>query len=272
MSAIVLFGGDGSEHRVSVASAQNVASLLEEAEFWYWTRRGAVWVVSRDDLLTFERPFERDFLPSVQSEWTSLELALDAAVGTDAVFFLALHGGSGEDGTVQNLLEERRISFTGSDAASSQLAFDKLRAREAVTSEGIRVADATVVTADSATHERAAHLFERHGTIVMKPVADGSSHGIHFIRLRDRSQRCHREVPTRAPRPATSPKRSYPGASSPSASSTSRTARHHFPAPKFVWRPAGRSTSKANTSARERKRSRPRTCRPRSPPPRVPSR
>ena len=178
---VILFGGDGSEHRVSVASAQNVSSLLPEARLWYWTRSGAVVDVFRDELASFERPFETDFAPRPLQEWSSLDHALAAPAASDAVFFLALHGGSGEDGTVQQRLEDAGIPFTGSGAEASRLAFDKARARELVAEQGIRVAEAYLVGADGASHERLAALFERHDKIVVKPAADGSSHGVRFI-------------------------------------------------------------------------------------------
>ena len=97
------------------------------------------------------------------------------------MFFLALHGGAGEDGTVQALLEDRKLAFTGSGAAASRLAFDKLRARARVEARGVPVAEATEVTKDAATHERLARLFEKHEKVVVKPVADGSSHGVRIV-------------------------------------------------------------------------------------------
>src|SRR5690606_32331086 len=39
--------------------------------------------------------------------------------------FLALHGRAGEDGTVQNVLELLNVPYTGPDAISSALAWDK---------------------------------------------------------------------------------------------------------------------------------------------------
>src|ERR1700752_5138810 len=44
--------------------------------------------------------------------------------GTDVVF-LALHGTYGEDGTVQRRLDELGVPYTGCDAESSRIAFDK---------------------------------------------------------------------------------------------------------------------------------------------------
>jgi D-alanine-D-alanine ligase len=177
---VILFGGDGSEHRVSVASAQNVSSILEDASLWFWRPDGSVVTVERGDLGAFERPFERDFSPAPSSSWESLALALDSQASAGATFFLALHGGSGEDGTVQALFEARGRAFTGSPAAASRLAFDKARTRERVAAQGVEVADAVLVTADASSHEKLGSLFERHDRIVLKPVADGSSHGVRF--------------------------------------------------------------------------------------------
>ena len=177
----ILFGGDGSEHRVSVASAQNVAAILDGASLWFWRRDGSVSSVERPELLAFERPFERDFSPETARSWSELEAAVDSNETRNLVFFLALHGGSGEDGTVQALLEKTGLAFTGSGSEASRLAFDKLAARERVSARGIRVAEASTVTADAATHERLARLFETHDKIVLKPVADGSSHGVRII-------------------------------------------------------------------------------------------
>ncbi len=178
---IVLFGGDGSEHRVSVASAQNVATHLADARLWYWTTDGPVLEVSSVELFSFERPFENDFSPASKIDWSGISQALrdDAAGG--AVFFLALHGGSGENGTIQAELESLGHAFTGSGSAASRLAFDKVRARDVVAARDIRVADACIVDADAATHEKLAALFETHGKVIVKPIADGSSHGVRIV-------------------------------------------------------------------------------------------
>lgn len=182
-SVVILFGGDGSEHRVSVASAQNVSSLLQGAALWYWRRDGSIAEVERSQLQAFERAFEMDFSPTARREWRDVAAALDDARGSKSrrTFFLALHGGSGENGWIQSLLEERNLAFTGAGAEASRIAFDKMRARETVRARGVRVADAVTVTADTATHERLAHLLEKHEKIVVKPVADGSSHGVRIV-------------------------------------------------------------------------------------------
>src|SRR5688572_23228846 len=64
---------------------------------------------------------------------------------TDVVF-LALHGTYGEDGTVQRELDQQGIAYTGCDAASSELAFDKARTKERLLVEKIPTARSGIVS------------------------------------------------------------------------------------------------------------------------------
>ena len=123
---IVLFGGPSPERKVSVASAQHVASVLEEAEAWFWAVDGAVHRVDRAALLAHEKPFENEFQSRGRPHFPSLVAALDDPGSRKAVFFLALHGTGGEDGTAQQLFEDRRIAFTGPGAEAT----DTLRSGE----------------------------------------------------------------------------------------------------------------------------------------------
>ena len=194
----ILFGGHSNEHRVSVASAQNVASVLTEASLWFWTREGTIQAVHHDELTRFARPFEVDFHHNPLNEWDDLEAVLESDGVSSSVYFLALHGGSGENGTLQGLLETRGIAFTGSGAEASRLCFDKVRARETVAARGIRVAEAMLFGADR--DEALHHFLQRTGKLVMKPVASGSSHGIWFV-----SQKHELEDAVRAVRAANTP-------------------------------------------------------------------
>src|SRR5438874_9132707 len=74
---IVLFGGPSPERKVSVASAQHVASVLEEAEAWFWAVEGGIHRVDRVALLAHEKPFETEFVPRSKASFASLEAALD---------------------------------------------------------------------------------------------------------------------------------------------------------------------------------------------------
>lgn len=96
----------------------------------------------------------------------------------DAVF-LALHGGAGEDGTLQGALDLAGVRYTGSGVGASAIAMDKPRAKALAQSVGAQVAaDAVLRRADferapGAALDRIAPLAARGA--FLKPRAGGSS-------------------------------------------------------------------------------------------------
>lgn len=180
MSVVIVFGGSSSERLVSAASAQNVSRALPQAEPWFLSRSGSVHVVAPDELAAHQRPFEAEFAPPRPARWPSLAAALDAPEAKPSAFFLALHGGEGENGTLQAEFERRRLAFTGSGSRASANAFDKAIAKQLVGAKGARLAAATVLQPGTREEaERALReLLGAHPRWVLKPVADGSSVGL----------------------------------------------------------------------------------------------
>lgn len=91
--------------------------------------------------------------------------------GTD-ICFLCLHGTYGEDGEVQAELEAAQIPFTGSGSVASALAFDKLKAKEAMVGAGVPMAESMEWSLEN----------DWQVPYVCKPVADGSSYGVFIVR------------------------------------------------------------------------------------------
>src|SRR5258708_4347816 len=189
MTNIILFGGRSDERHVSVASAQSMVRTLsarrdrETAKArdpvplaWFWAPNGSVCDVNRDELLAHPQPFTNDFEPSRPAIWPDLEMALDTLPVDDPVFLLAVHGGEGEDGTLQRMMERRGIPFTGAGSAASAAAFDKERAKEIV-KDRVRIAESHLVEDERTI----AAMLERYGKVVLKPLAGGSSRGLFFV-------------------------------------------------------------------------------------------
>lgn len=88
--------------------------------------------------------------------------------------FLALHGTFGEDGQVQQILEDRGVPYTGEDVAGSALAFDKIRSKEAFRHHGVPTPYWQIITAG----QRPAMPIP----FVIKAPRQGSTVGIHIIR------------------------------------------------------------------------------------------
>lgn len=102
----------------------------------------------------------------------------------------ALHGGAGEDGTLQRLLVRAGIPFSGSDARGVSLALHKARAKEALAKFGIRQPQGVFFSRETDAHtgEMAQQVFARFGPpYVVKPATEGASvglriaHGIHDL-------------------------------------------------------------------------------------------
>jgi D-alanine-D-alanine ligase len=182
MTVIVLFGGRSDERHVSVASAQNVVRALGSPLAWFWAPSGAIHDVALDDLLAHERAFVTDFEPKRPAIWPTLEQALDTIPVEDPVFLLALHGGEGEDGTVQRLLEQRGLPFTGSGSEASAAAFDKGKAKDIVHGR-VTTAESRVVYDSNPAKIRFTidDMLERYPRVVLKPLAAGSSRGLFFL-------------------------------------------------------------------------------------------
>jgi D-alanine-D-alanine ligase len=94
---------------------------------------------------------------------------------TDMVF-LALHGTYGEDGTVQEQLERTGVPYSGCDADSSRVAFDKVRTKQRCIESGVPTAKFLVV--DS---EKMPWPMGWQPPLVVKPVRQGSSVGLQFV-------------------------------------------------------------------------------------------
>jgi D-alanine-D-alanine ligase len=102
-----------------------------------------------------------------------------ARLGRVDVFLLALHGGAGEDGTLQGFLETAGARYTGSGVAASALCMDKLALRALARDSGLSVARGLClsradVLRDARGALRTAAAFGGGGWFV-KPRSGGSS-------------------------------------------------------------------------------------------------
>ena len=95
---------------------------------------------------------------------------------TDLVF-LALHGTYGEDGTVQRQLDKLGVPYTGCDPEASRLAFDKVLTKERCFQAGVPTASYLVLDSPSTPWPKGWQL-----PLVIKPVCQGSSVGLQFVR------------------------------------------------------------------------------------------
>ncbi|MDD5496257.1 MAG: D-alanine--D-alanine ligase [Candidatus Omnitrophica bacterium] len=98
------------------------------------------------------------------------------------VAFIALHGRFGEDGTVQKFLEDAGIPYTGSGAAASKLAIDKVASKDVFVRQDIPVPKYMVLSKEDVNIDDV-HAFGF--PVVVKPQLEGSSIGLSVVRQKE---------------------------------------------------------------------------------------
>jgi D-alanine-D-alanine ligase len=182
MKIAVLFGGTSEERDVSIASAAQVIPALRGLGYE---------VIAVDTALgRLEGPAEQRLLtsgvgpqPPSGSTLAGMRqgapvLATDAAGMRDVdVVFLALHGGTGEDGHIQAVLDLAGLPYTGSNHTASATAMDKDLSKRLFRAAGVPTADWRMAPVTAA--EVAGAL---GWPVVVKPNKQGSTVGLSVVR------------------------------------------------------------------------------------------
>ncbi|MSR36119.1 MAG: D-alanine--D-alanine ligase [Gemmatimonadetes bacterium] len=146
MRIAVLMGGSSDEREVSLSSGAQVAAALREAGHHVVavdTTRGVLSSEDEQQLLgsgVNALPPTKQTLDLLQTGDTTALTEAPQVKDAD-VFFLALHGGQGEDGTLQSLLEIAGLTYTGSGPTGCVLAMDKDLSKRLLRDAGIPTPD-----------------------------------------------------------------------------------------------------------------------------------
>jgi D-alanine-D-alanine ligase len=195
----VLMGGTSAERDVSLASGVRVAEALRSRGHEVLSVDTAYGILSApDEQALLAGKIVKTIPPDVQALVrlnAQLPTTLRSLPQTDVVF-LALHGGQGEDGTLQALLDLTSVPYTGSGHLASALAMDKDLSKHLFRAAGVptpnwRMApisgDWGLDTGDSAnpraTREFASDVEQEIGLpIIVKPSKQGSTVGLSIVR------------------------------------------------------------------------------------------
>ena len=102
--------------------------------------------------------------------------------GFDRVFNI-LHGRGGEDGTMQGLLEQIGLPYTGCGVMASALTMDKMRTKMLWKAFGLPVAEMEVVTRETFNSLNSEEVVARLGLpLMVKPSLEGSSVGLTKVK------------------------------------------------------------------------------------------
>lgn len=186
MKITVLMGGESAERNVSLASGIRIVLALK-------SRGHDVIAFDPSNGVISEQEQQRLASSAVGTEPPSLESlakttggaflpGLEALpeVANAEVVFLALHGGMGEDGTIQALLDMAHVKYTGSGHLSSALAMDKDLSKKLFRAAGVQTADWLMAPASVDEVEKKLGL-----PVVVKPSKQGSTVGLSVVKKRE---------------------------------------------------------------------------------------
>ncbi len=186
MRITVLTGGTSAERDVALASAVQVIAALRSRGHTVAvvdTARGPI--AKKDEAMLVPakvgvEPPSTAKLEELQRGVLLGSLAQIPAVKKADVIFLALHGGWGEDGTVQAVLDVIGVPYTGSGPLASALAMDKDLSKKLFAAAGVPVASWVMAPADIAT------LPAKIGIpLIVKPSKQGSTVGLTLVKSID---------------------------------------------------------------------------------------
>jgi D-alanine-D-alanine ligase len=151
LKVAVLMGGIGEEREVSIQSGTCIAEALKQAAFNVITSD-----ISPDNINILE----------------------DDSID---MFFIALHGKFGEDGQLQQILEDKSLLYTGSGPAASRLAFDKIASKKVFARAGIVTPKSITFDDRTNTEQLEKQLSQLGNRFVVKPVRQGSTVGVTIV-------------------------------------------------------------------------------------------
>ncbi len=185
MRIAVLFGGASDERDVSAASAaQVIEALRERGHDVVAVDAGRGRLSASDERKLFARRIDR--LPPGRDAVRDLPDVVGnsgLSVKEMDLVFLALHGGSGENGTVQSLLDLAGIAYTGSGRLGSALAWDKDVAKRLFRSAGVPTPDWLMAPVEADVVEAAIGF-----PVIVKPNGQGSTVGLRLVESVDELQ------------------------------------------------------------------------------------
>ena len=182
----LLCGGPSLERGISMNSARSVMDHLQseclEIHPFYVDHNLNFYVISPAQLYS-NTPSDFDFklahtaTPLKESEFIQQLKECD-------LVFPAIHGQFGEDGDLQQLLEQHAIPFVGSSAKACRKMFHKHQAAQNLAQAGFDTLDSLLLHRDDPQHtQRITEFFTQHQLqrAIVKPVAGGSSIGVFSV-------------------------------------------------------------------------------------------
>ncbi len=189
LKVAVFFGGDSVESDISVITGIGALSSLDAAKYdgiAVYVRDNKFWVAADQKALSVgvyskfnKSNFKEVYISNKRLVFANKRFK-EKAVDID-VALLCMHGGIGENGGLQGLLEACDIPYTSTDIARSAICMDKTLTHIFLTKIGVNNVKYQLVD-DKVTEEEVNEIFEQFdGNVVVKPNSLGSSVGVQAV-------------------------------------------------------------------------------------------
>ena len=181
-TVLLLFGGESSEHEVSISSARNVYAALDDTKFdvvLCFIDKHGKWHLLNDLGMTISTHDAPQLVPALGSA-CFMTIPASHMIQPDVIFPI-LHGKNGEDGSVQGLAQLLHIPIVGCDMTASALCMDKLATKRILEASGITVVD-YAVHHQGEVKPSFSNLSASLGSVLfVKPNRAGSSVGVSRV-------------------------------------------------------------------------------------------
>ncbi len=182
-AVLLIFGGESSEHDISIMSARNVYAAMDNEKYdtslCYIDRHGKWWLLDDwQDTLEQHGGVQLIMVPGQQSFIT---LPGNQLVRID-VLLPILHGGNGhEDGMIQGIAQALHIPVIGSGIGASAISWDKLYTKQLLAASGIQITPFIAVHKGAALPSYSEVTAQLGDILFVKPTIAGSSIGVSKV-------------------------------------------------------------------------------------------
>jgi D-alanine--D-alanine ligase len=174
----VILGGASNEREISLESGRNVVYKLSPHTYTvtplFLSSQNELFSIPHRLLVKNSTQVIEELLePEMRVLWSDLPERFDC-------IFLGLHGGAGENGTIQGALEMLGLPYNGSGILASGLCMDKWKTNNYLASHGIDIPEHILIQ-HLDTPELAVFIEKNGFPLIVKPHDDGCSVGVYKV-------------------------------------------------------------------------------------------
>ena len=169
-SIAVIYGGNSSEHQVSIQSGKNVAANLDRERYDVYE----ILIKGKSWTLIARNGEEMEPAEINKTDFSAAGVHFDVA-------FIMIHGSPGENGLLQGYFEMLEIPFTTCNAFVSNIAFDKYSCKRFLDFAGVKFAKDCYIRKGRPYSPRS--IVAQLGLpLFIKPTNGGSSFGVTKVK------------------------------------------------------------------------------------------